>query len=94
MVLSVIYAHGTGGRPRNQRRVLPGAILASTAWLGCSFVFSWYVTNYAHYDRTYGSLAAAVGFLVWVWLGLMVILFGAELNCELERLRQKSATAT
>ncbi len=85
-ILSAMYWYGTSGRPRGHRRILPGALLAATAWLGCSFLFSWYVANYAHYDRTYGSLAAVVGFLIWIWLGLMVILFGAELNCELERL--------
>jgi membrane protein len=86
LVLSAMYEYGTSGKQHGRRRVLPGAFLASTAWLGCSFLFSWYVANYAHYDRTYGSLAAVVGFLIWIWLGLMVILFGAELNCELERL--------
>lgn len=83
IMLSAMYAFGTSGKPRGQRRVLPGALLASTAWLGCSFAFSWYVVNYAHYDRTYGSLAAVVGFLIWIWLGPMVILFGAELNRNL-----------
>lgn len=85
-ILSAMYWYGTSGRPRGHRRILPGALLAATAWLGCSFLFSWYVANYAHYGRTYGSLAAVVGFLIWIWLGLMVVLFGAELNCELERL--------
>jgi membrane protein len=88
LVLSAMYAFGPSGRKHGRRRVLPGALLASTAWLGCSFLFSWYVANYAHYDRTYGSLAAVLGFLIWIWLGLMVILFGAELNCELERLHE------
>ena len=86
LVLSAMYAYGTNGKSWGERRVLPGALLASTAWLGCSFLFSWYVANYANYDRTYGSLAAMFGFLIWIWLGLMVILLGAELNCELERL--------
>lgn len=85
-ILTAMYAYGTSGRSRGHRRVFPGALLAASAWLGCSFLFSWYVANYAHYDRTYGSLAAVVGFLIWIWLGLMVVLFGAELNCELERL--------
>jgi len=85
-ILSAMFWFGTSGKPRGHRRILPGALLAATAWLGCSFLFSWYVANYAHYDRTYGSLAALFGFLIWIWLGLMVILFGAELNCELERL--------
>lgn len=85
-ILSAMYWYGTSGRPRGHRRILPGALLAATVWLGGSLLFSWYVANYAHYDRTYGSLAAMVGFMIWIWLGLMVILLGAELNCEIERL--------
>lgn len=86
VVLSAMYAYGTSGKAGGRRRIFPGALLAATAWLGCSVLFSLYAADYAHYDRTYGSLAAIVGFLIWIWLGLMVILFGAELNCELERL--------
>lgn len=93
-LLAIMYKYGASGKTRWRRRVLPGAFLAATAWLGCSFLFSWYVANFAHYDRTYGSLAAVVGFLIWVWLGLMVILFGAELNCELERLRNPKPPLT
>jgi membrane protein len=88
-VLCAMYAYGTSGKPRPRRRVLPGAIFASTVWLGGSFGFSWYVGHLAHYDRTYGSLATIVGFLMWIWLGLMIVLFGAELNCELGRVRPK-----
>jgi membrane protein len=43
------------------------------------------VANFGHYDRTYGSLGAIVGFLTWVWMSLMVLLFGAELNREIEK---------
>jgi uncharacterized BrkB/YihY/UPF0761 family membrane protein len=37
-----------------------------------------------HYEKTYGSLGAVIGFLMWIWIGVMVVLFGAELNCELD----------
>ena len=89
IVLCVMYAYGTSGKPHPRRRVLPGALFASTIWLGGSFGSSWYVANLAHYARTYGSLATIVGFLMWIWLGLMIGLFGAELNCELGRVRPK-----
>lgn len=89
IVLCAFYAYGTSGKPRPQRRMLPGALFASTVWLGGSFGFSWYVANLAHYARTYGSLATIVGFLMWVWLGLMIVLFGAELNGELGRIKPK-----
>ena len=67
----------------------PGWRRTETVWLGGSFAFSWYVGHLAHYARTYGSLATMVGFLMWIWLGLMIVLFGAELNCELGRVRPK-----
>jgi membrane protein len=50
-----------------------------------SGLFSWYVANFGHYDRTYGSLGAIIGFLTWIWLSVMTVLFGAELNAELEQ---------
>ena len=50
-----------------------------------SLLFSWYVSDIAHYDRTYGSLGSLAGFMIWMWLGVIVILLGAELNSELER---------
>ncbi len=46
--------------------------------------FSWYVSAFAHYDRTYGSLGAVVAFMVWIWLSSSIVLAGAELNCEIE----------
>ena len=46
--------------------------------------FSWYVSNFGHYERTYGSLGAVVGFMTWLWLSTTVILAGAELNSEIE----------
>jgi len=84
-ILAAVYEYGANRRRRENRRVLPGALLASTVWLLVAWGFSLYLKDFANYGRTYGSLATMMGFLMWVWLGLMVILFGAELNCELER---------
>ena len=86
-VLAVLYRFGPARRRYAKRHVMLGAVLAGAFWLLVSLGFSWYVANFAHYDRTYGSLGTIVGFLMWIWLGQMVILFGAELNSELEKLR-------
>ncbi len=51
--------------------------------LTVSFVFSWYLTNFVRTD-SYGPLAAMMGFLLWTWLSVQVILMGAELNAEIE----------
>jgi len=48
-------------------------------------VFSWYLANFGHYDATYGSLGAAIGLMMWLWLSGIVILIGAELNAEIDK---------
>jgi Virulence factor BrkB len=83
--LSVLYRFGPCRPEANWRWITPGSLVAAVAWLGMSEVFSWYVTNFGNYDRTYGSLGAIVGFLTWAWLSLMVLLLGAELNRAAEK---------
>ncbi|MGI8725277.1 MAG: YihY/virulence factor BrkB family protein [Methyloceanibacter sp.] len=61
-----------------------GSIFAALAWLGGSALFSWYLSNFADYDATYGSLGAAIGLMMWLWLSVSVILVGGELNAEME----------
>ncbi|MBS0363803.1 MAG: YihY/virulence factor BrkB family protein [Proteobacteria bacterium] len=65
--------------------ITPGGVFAAFAWAAMSFGFSLYVGRFGTYDRTYGSLGALAGFMTWIWLSLIVILLGAELNCELDR---------
>jgi len=60
-------------------------------WIVASAVFGVYVANFGSYNKTYGSLGAIVIFLVWLWLTNLAILFGAELNAEIERGRQIEA---
>ena len=85
LLLSVLYRYGPSRGPVPWRWVTPGGVVAALAWMLMSALFSWYVANFGHYDRTYGSLGAIVGFLTWIWLSTMVVLFGAELNAEIER---------
>jgi membrane protein len=47
--------------------------------------FSAYVQQFGHYDRTYGALGAVIGLMIWLWLSMLIVLAGAELNAEIER---------
>jgi membrane protein len=53
-------------------------------WLAGSALLSLYLSTFANYTATYGSLGAVMGFMMWLWLGMMSVLFGAELNAQLE----------
>lgn len=84
-LISLLYRYGPSGCHTRWRWVTPGGIFAGVGWVGMSFAFSVYVSNFGSYDKTYGSLGAVVGFMTWIWLTLTVVLAGAELNSELER---------
>jgi membrane protein len=84
VVLAVLYRYGPSRRQARWRWVSWGSVAAALLWLVASMAFSWYVGRFAHYDRTYGSLGAVVGFMTWIWLSVIVVLFGAELNAEIE----------
>jgi membrane protein len=61
-----------------------GSVAAAIVWLISSVLFSWYIANFGAYNATYGSLGAAVGMMMWMWLSAIVILLGGELNAEIE----------
>jgi membrane protein len=85
LALSLLYKFGPC-RPRARWRwITPGGCLGALSWIAMSALFSWYVANFGHYDRTYGSLGAIVGALTWIWLSLMVVMYGAEFNSQIER---------
>jgi membrane protein len=62
-----------------------GALTAAILWIFGSALLSWYLQNFANYNATYGSLGAAIGLMMWMWMSAVVILLGAELNSEIER---------
>lgn len=68
-----------------------GAVVAILVWALASGLFGLYVANFGSYDKTYGSFAAVVVFLLWLWITNLALLFGAELDAELERGRELQA---
>jgi membrane protein len=82
---SIVYYLAPNREPRNWRWVTPGSILAALMWLAVSGLFSLYTSFSSSYDRTYGSLAGAIILLLWLNYSAMALLFGAELNAELEK---------
>jgi membrane protein len=82
--LTLIYRFGPCRQKARWRWLTPGALFAATASVAVSFVFSWYLTTFVRTD-SYGPLAAFMGFLLWMWISVQIILMGAELNAEIER---------
>jgi membrane protein len=84
LALAAIYRYGPSRREARWRWLSVGSIAAATGWLISSLLFSWYIANFGAYNATYGSLGAAVGMMMWMWISAIVILLGAELNAEIE----------
>lgn len=68
--------------------ITPGSLLAVVAWLAASGLFAVYTATFASYNKTWGSLAAVIVMLTWLWLTGLALLFGAEVNAEAERSRE------
>ncbi len=85
--LSLVYYLAPARRPRNWRWVTPGSMLGAALWLAVSALFSLYTSFSGSYDRTYGSLAGAIVLLLWLDYSALALLFGAELNAQLEKRR-------
>ena len=84
LFLAALYRFGPSREDAKWRWVSWGGGLAALSWIAVSVLFSWYVQHFGSFDRTYGSLGAGVGFMVWIWLSTLVALCGAQLNSELE----------
>ena len=70
------------------RLVSPGAVLAVVIWLAASGGFAFYTSSFGSYNKTWGSLAAVIVMLTWLWLAGIALLLGAEVNAEAERSRE------
>jgi membrane protein len=81
--LTMIYRFGPCRQSARWRWLTPGAIFAATLSIIVSFVFSWYLSTFVRLD-SYGPLAAFMGFLLWIWFSVQIILMGAEVNAEIE----------
>jgi membrane protein len=87
--LTLLYRYGPSRGDDHSRTLTWGSGFAALAWLAVSMVFSWYAANFGHYNQTYGSLGAIIGFMVWIWLSVAVILIGGELDAAFENHRRK-----
>jgi membrane protein len=85
LVFAILYWAAPNARQGGIRWVSPGGLLAVVIWLLGSAGFALYVAHFGSYNKTYGSIAAIIVFLVWLYLTNTAILLGAELNAELER---------
>lgn len=92
LAISVIYRFGPSREHARWRWITWGSSLATVVWLASSAGFSWYLENFANYNATYGSLGAIVGFMMWTWISVVVLLVGAELNAELEHQTAQDTT--
>lgn len=90
--LAVLYRFGPSRRQARWRWITPGAVLAVVVITAVSALFSWYASNFAHYEKTYGSLGGLIGFLTWVWVCMTVVIVGAELNSETEHQTARDST--
>jgi membrane protein len=89
--LSVLYRYGPSRR-RAKWRWISFGVFAALAWLVMSALFSWYLSNFANYNATYGALGAVVGLMMWMWLSTIVLLVGAELNSEIAHQTARDST--
>lgn len=88
LIVALLYYFTPNVKQPKLRWISVGAVLAIITWIVLSVAFGFYVANFSSYDKTYGSLAGVIAFLLWLWITNLALLFGAELDSELERGRQ------
>ncbi len=87
-LVAVLYYATPNAKQPKFRWISIGALIAIVVMIIATAGFAFYVVNFSNYDRTYGSLAGVIVFLLWLWIANNVLLFGAEFDAELERGRQ------
>lgn len=91
-VAATLFRYGPSREKARWEWLTPGSLFTAVIWLGLTAGFGLYVTRLTNYDATYGSIAAIVMLLTWMYLSAYVFLFGAELNAELEHQTAKDST--
>jgi len=82
--LGILYRFGPSRRAARWEWLSAGTLVAALLWIGGSALLSWYLSNFGNYSATYGSLGAAIGLMMWMWMSAIIVLCGAELNSEIE----------
>jgi membrane protein len=88
LAIALLYWASPNVRQLGFRWVTPGSFLAIIVWVLATLGFTFYVANFGSYNKVYGSLAAVIVFLVWLWISNIAILLGAEFDAELTRERR------
>jgi membrane protein len=92
IALAVLYKVAPNRDDAKVRWVSVGAVVATVVWILASLGFSLYVNNFGSYGKTYGSLAGVVVLLLWLWLSVVAVLLGAEVNAEAEKQTVRDTT--
>lgn len=90
--IALLYRFGPSREPAQARWLSWGTIFATVFWLLASVAVSYYLSNFANYNATYGTLGALIGFMVWTWISVIIVIVGAELNAELEHQTAQDTT--
>ena len=90
-IVALLYYATPNVKQPKFRWLSVGAVFAIVVWILASAAFGFYVANFSKYNKTYGALAGVIVFLLWLWLTNLALLFGAELDAELERGRELQA---
>lgn len=92
IALALLFRYGPSRATARFRWITPGAVVATILWVVGSVAFSFYVQNFASYNKTFGSLGAVVVLLMWFYLTAFIVCLGAELNAELEHQTARDST--
>lgn len=90
-MISVLYYAAPNAKMRGFQFITVGSLVAVVVWIVASALFAFYVSNFGSYNKTYGTMAGVVVFLLWLWITNVAILLGNEVNAERERSRQLDA---
>lgn len=91
VLLAILFWASPNAEQGGVKWISPGGVVAVVIWVLISALFAVYIANFSSYDKTYGSLAGVVIFLVWLWLTNIALLLGAEINAELDHARAIAA---
>jgi membrane protein len=90
--ITLLYRFGPSREPARWQWISWGSVAATLIWTITSILFSAYLTNIADYNATYGSLGALIGFMMWTWISVTILIAGAELNAEMEHQTARDTT--
>lgn len=89
---ALVYRYGPSREKARWAWLSWGSVASALAWMLTSALFSFYASNFARFNETYGSMGAVVAVMTWIWLSAMIVIAGAELNAELEHQTARDTT--